>query len=232
MKKIFFVLLTLIILPSCSSVKTLTESQRSELSNGISIVPAVIEPNSYKEPDGTASPNASTAIPLATAGGLLPALLGMFIDTAVMSSQQKAFKKENEQYFDLVKSSMPSTNDLITTTTNEISSTINSNVFFSNKIKDNSETQFIITIKNYGLTRQDKTEDIIAMAFTLGLTLELVQPNKEPIITEFFSGSSDSAYSMKEYIEKCSLLNSTIKESIKNITNQIELFLAKTTELK
>lgn len=209
-------------LTGCS---TLSEKQKAMIS-GVGVKPYEMAPGALHIPDGTASPNASSGVPAATGGGLIPALIGSAIDTSVTSRQQKEFEKNNGQYFKNANDSIPE--DIVKQLEARTVKVLNSDPFFGSRLKSKPSSFFCGKVLDYGLTRLSEKNGNIYLEAKIKLDVWLVGSDGKKMFKQPVSASSKDAYTMQQYASDKSLSARVFEQAL----DDFEVQLIKLTDAK
>jgi hypothetical protein len=221
----------LILLALCGTILTLTgctslsEKQKAMLST-VSVRPYEMAECAFHKPDGTASPNASSGVPAATGGGLIPSLIGSSIDASVTSKQQKEFEKNNGQYFKKANEGVPG--DIAKRLETRTIKVLNSDPFFSPRMTPESSSYFGGKILNYGLTRLTENNGNVYLEAKINLDIWLVGSNGKKMFHQLLSASSIDAYTMQQYAADKSLSERVFEQAL----DDFEVQLIKLTNVK
>lgn len=196
---------------SCST--RLSEAERTSIKS-VSILTPKISPKSYVDPNGGSSiPSAG----LSEVGGYVGAAsdgfsgliigesIGALAGLGISSIQNSLFKSNNKENFATLKDGIPK--DLAGDIHREIVKQIQSNSFFSDKIKSKSNYQFHTKIHKVGLKRVSSKNGKVLLAPIIFGNVSLIGNCETPInITVTGTASSTAGRTVEEYLAQPSLL--------------------------
>lgn len=135
----------LVFLASCAT--TFTPAQREALST-VAIAPTVVKSDAYAEPYG-GDRQAAAAVPQATGGGIIPALIG----ESIAATQDSMFRGNKKALFSSIQANTPQVGPIFT---GKLSDGVKSELFFKSRVRATSPNTITSTITSYRLVRNGK----------------------------------------------------------------------------
>lgn len=214
-------LLPSILLASCAS--KLSEAQKSSLTQVMVNRPAV-EATDLKPADGTDSPNASTAVPIATGGGLIPALIGSAIDAGVTAHQANEFKKQYGAQLDQVQAQIPRNPgpDL----RDRAAKVLKKDKFFGSRlVESGAPNRFDGDLVSYGLVRYDRSEDQTVLGMTITCNVWLTDAKGKKLFTRTLTAMSEDSHTIHDYAAKPSLVKKVYAQALDGFESQFKALI-------
>jgi len=143
------------LLGSCGN-QAWTEAQKASLSP-VSLRQTGMAPGAYHAPDATNPPGASGAVPAATGGGAIPALIGLAIDAGVSKVQQSKFDKAEGHHAAGSQQHIPG--DLSRRLSDKLDRSLKKDPFFKDRLKQGASASIQPTLTSYGYKRVSETEE-------------------------------------------------------------------------
>lgn len=187
--------------------------------------------DSYHAPDATKSPGMSSSIPMATGGGLIPALIGSAIDASVTAKQQKSFVASSGQYFEQIRTA--AAEPPLSTLKAELEKRLKADEFFGQKMADTSEDRFTLSITSHGLVRSPNSPPKnLRFCYSITCQVKFKVGKDDVLIDQVFYGSSFETAAIEKFIEKPELMEQFRSEAVgqlcDSISNHINVQLGRT----
>ena len=147
------VVLPLVFLASCAN--KFTPAQREALST-VAIARTVVKSDAYSEPFGGDSQTAA-AVPLATGGGIIPALIG----ESIAATQDNLFRGNKKSLFGSVQTNTPQVGKIMDA---KLEDGLGSEPFFKSRLRPTSPNCITSTINSYRLVRVGKANGELLFA--------------------------------------------------------------------
>ncbi len=182
-------------LTNCAATR-LTDAQKQSITS-VSVAEPAVETNDFHAADGTDSPNASSSVPTATGGGIIPALLGAAIDSGVTAYQGAQFRKQYGEKLASVDAVVPRT--IGVDLRKRAAVVLKKDAFFGPKMMSQSDTKFDGELLNYGLTRSYRKDDQTYLGATVSLNVWLIGKDGKKLFTRKLDLRSGSSFTIDEY---------------------------------
>jgi len=204
----------------------LTPEQKARLGD-VTLDPIRVAPDAYQKPDATLNPDMATKIPRVTVGGLIPALIGSAIDSAVMSSQQRKFDQAHETSYDSLRSALAQ--PPVAQVEAAVRHALDQSVIFHHKCTEESKNRVDALIVSYGLART-YTPPQSEMRFDTRIVVEVTVTiaGGEVVLQQQFFGYSARAATLAEFVAHPELVDGCSKEA----AQRIELLLLNAVDRK
>lgn len=202
--------LSALLLASCAN--KLSEAQKSSLSQ-VMVNRPVVEASDLKPADGTDSPNASSAVPMATGGGLIPALIGTAIDAGVTAHQASEFKKQYGAQLDQVQAQIPRNPgpDL----RERAGKVLKKDEFFGSRlVESGAPNRFDGDLVSYGLVRYDRSEDQTSLGMQITCNVWLTDAKGKKLFTRTLTAMSEDSHTIHDYAAKPSLVKKVYDQAL------------------
>lgn len=202
----------------CASA--LNESQLDRLES-VTLVPPTAAKDAYHKPDATKSPGMANLVPLAAAGGFIPALVGGAIDKGVMITQQKDFEQSAAKYFEQIK---PAASTLpLTPIERQFRNRLKADPFFGPRYDEHSRNTFYVEVTKLGLIRAtEATKDDMKLCYEISATVTLYLESGGKLIEELITGTSTSSARIAQIYEKPALLSKFRVEAIISLSEKFQ----------
>lgn len=202
---------------------TWSDADRASLSQ-VGVAPLGSKPNAYHKPDPTLSPGMATAIPVATGGGLIPALVGSAIDAKVKSNQRKAFEVTAAQHFGAIESMASS--DPAELLRVQVERMLVLDEFFGSRFKKDAPTRFTINIERHGFVRSlYATKEAMTLVYEIVAHVELSGAKNKKLIKQLFDGQSEQAFMIDELVEQPDLVAEARLEAAESFARNLQRLL-------
>jgi hypothetical protein len=221
--KTSLVLVSLPVLFLASCANKLSEAQKSSLTQVMVNRPAV-EAGDLKPADGTDSPNASTGVPMATGGGLIPALIGTAIDAGVTAHQSSQFKKQYGAQLDQVQAQIPRNPgpDL----RERAAKVLKKDEFFGSRlVESGAPNQFDGDLFSYGLVRYDRSEDQTVLGLQITCDVWLTDAKSKRLFTRRLTARSTDSHTIHDYAAKPALVKKVYAQALDGFEVQFKSLL-------
>jgi hypothetical protein len=198
------------LLASCAS--KLSEAQKSSLTQ-VMVNRPVVEASDLKPADGTDSPNAATTVPIATGGGLIPALIGTAIDAGVTAHQANEFKKQYGAQLDQVQAQIPRNPgpDL----RDRAAKVLKKDEFFGSRlVESGAPNRFDGDLVSYGLVRYDRSEDQTVLGMKITCNVWLTDAKSKKLFTRTLTAMSEDSHTIHDYAAKPSLVKKVYAQAL------------------
>ena len=203
--------LTFCILASgCST--TLTEGQKAQLTE-VSLGRVAAVGSAYHSPDATKSPGMANAVPAATGGGLIPALIGSAIDAGVKSKQRGDYSDLYGEFslrIDSIYSGSPE--EALKT---KLESYLKEDAFFSSRLVESAASVFEVTIEEMGFVRAaESPKGAMSLVYELSGRVTLRTPSEPMMLNLFLSGASRYSAEPQEIAQNPALKTKFVGEAV------------------
>lgn len=223
-------LFSTLLITGCATNPTLSNETQQSLTT-VSVDMPKMADEAYKKPNGSASSAGyGDAIPAATGGGLLPALIGAAIDSSIAASEQEDFEVVNAQYFDAIKSGMPKDVDALIQV--RLREAVGNDTFFQSRLRDQSKNRFITQVEEYGLIKADKNPSSSSVKFRIKAVIHLEDQNGEELLKDFYTVSSTQTIPMRNLAQDPTLLRTLANDAADQLGMQMGNYLASITTAK
>ena len=217
---------TSLLLSACATSTSWTDEQKAKLTD-LRIEASTFGENSYNKPNAKDShlfENNEAALRNSGhyGGGGLVSLALLAVDGAVVAVQQTKYDSKNEQYYEAVKKQINDQSDA--KLTEKLTTAIQLNPFFSNKISADSKNVFKLNINSHGLARtaNTKVEDM-KMFYGIKGYASLVNRDGEEMLGKTYIGRSYTTATMFELMANdFSILNKMKNEAQDSLTNSLK----------
>jgi len=205
---------------SCSS--SLSEEDQSKLSS-IAIVGTSTASDARQAVIGSKSSKVGMAIPIATGGGALPALLGMAINKAIVSSQNENFNAQYAGTIYTLKTHVPGNlNRQITQSTRKVFS---ADPFFGPRIKPRSTNRVKVKVTTFGLQRSDRSEGHTLLNANIMCDVILTDQAGDEYIAESIHAQSPNSLSVPALASSKSRTDALFAEALRDYETQLKELL-------
>ena len=221
--KTSLVLLSLPVLFLVSCANKLSESQKASLTQVTAGHP-VVEAGDLKPADGTDSPNAANSVPMATGGGLIPALIGSAIDAGVTAHQSSQFKKQYGAQLDQVQAQIPRNPgpDL----RERAAKVLKTDAFFGSRYAETgAPNRFDGDLVSYGLVRYDRSEDQTSLGMGITCNVWLTDAKGKKLFTRTLVGRSTDSHTIHDYAAKPSLVKTVYAQALDSFEQQFQALI-------
>lgn len=188
-----------------------TAKERMKLET-MEIVATDQENFAYREPNGATNNGLSVAVPAATAGGAIPALVGLLAEGAVQSMQNSSYRKGNEQYFEAVEKNMPA--DLLERVNTVFADSLKANKRLASLIAEESANKVSMSYVSFGLVRKNHVKGKYFMAISLNATVNVSSPEDKEVLNRPVFGTSEKAFTTQELAEDPAKVSQLVDEAI------------------
>lgn len=208
---------------ACSSCShSWSEAQKSQLST-VALSEPVAVPGAAQPASGIDSPNASTSVPMATGGGLIPALIGVAIDAGVEAHQKNQFEKQYAGQIEKVNANMPKgLGKKLRASTEKM---LRSDEFFGPRLKDQSASRFSGELLSYRLERFHRTNDQTHLGARLTVQVRLAGADGKSLLDQPVTGTSTSSISVGELAGNPKKIDHLFDEAVANYTTTLKAVL-------
>lgn len=202
-------------LSSCS--QKLTEKQKLAITS-IAVADHEELKGSKKMVNGGKSPGAAKSLPMATGGGMLPALLGEAIDAGVVAVQKNNFKKQYGDSLDRLNAfALPKISDALE---KRGVSVLKRDAFFGDKWSDTAGAHYFDgEITSYGLQRRERKSGNTYLEATVGVNVWLMSDGKK-LFTSPMTVRSARVYTVDELMSKPERVKTLYKEACDDFEKQ------------
>lgn len=190
-----FLALPAIALAFSSCSQNWSEAQKSQLST-VAVSQPSVKAGAMKEASGIDSPNASTSVPMATGGGLIPALIGTAIDAGVTAHQRSQFEKQYGQQLGKVNANVPKSVEKKLRASAE--KMLRSDEFFGPRLKNDSPNRFSSELTSYGLERFLRTNDETHLGATVTVQVKLTDASGKVLLDTAIAARSTNSVTVGE----------------------------------
>jgi hypothetical protein len=208
------------IFSSCS--QNWTEAQKSQLSTVALSQPSVTA-GAMKQASGIDSPNAATSVPMATGGGLIPALIGTAIDAGVTAHQRNQFDKQYGQQLGKVNANVPKTVEKKLRASAE--KMLRSDEFFGPRLKNDSPNRFSGELTSYGLERFHRTNDETHLGASVTVLVRLNDASGKALLEQPIVARSTNSIAVGELAAQPKKVDSLFDEAAENFAVQLKAAL-------
>jgi hypothetical protein len=205
---------------SCS--QNWSEAQKSQLST-VSVSEPSVKAGAMKDASGIDSPNAATTVPMATGGGLIPALIGVAIDAGVTAHQRSQFEKQYGQQLGKVNASVPKTVDKKLRASAE--KMLRGDEFFGPRLKNDSPNRFSAELTSYGLERFHRTNDETHLGAGVNVLVRLNDANGEKLLEQVIAARSTNSVAVGELAAQPKKVDALFDEAAANFALQLKTAL-------
>ncbi len=205
---------------SCS--QSWSEAQKSQLTT-VALPEPYTKAGAMKPASGIDSPGAATSVPMATGGGLLPALIGSAIDAGVTAHQSNQFEKQYGDRIGKVNASMPK--NLSKKLRASAEKMLRGDEFFGPRLKETSPNRFEGELTNYGLTRFHRTNDETHLGATLSVRVGLKDPSGKSLLDQIITANSTSSIGVNELAAQPKKTEALFDEAVANFSQQLKAAL-------
>jgi hypothetical protein len=197
-----------------------SEAEKAKLSQ-VMVAPATVAKDCYQKPDATVSPGMANSIPVATGGGLIPALVGSAIDAAVMSKQQREFESTQAKYFpDLAKLfTVPPAAEVA----EGIKRALGKQDFFASRVAEQAPAVFKTEIVRYGLMKSSDAKPGVDPKLSLRIIakIELTLPDGTVLYSTQATGTSSRELSASEILNDPDFVKTSMAEAADSVGEQL-----------
>lgn len=210
-----------LVLASCGN--RLTEAQKASLTQ-VMVSRPVVEATDLKPADGTDSPGASNGVPMATGGGIIPALIGSAIDAGVTAHQSSEFKKQYGAQLEEVQAAIPRNpgDDL----RKRAASALKKDAFFGPRmVEAGAANRFDGELVQYGLVRYAREDDQTVLGMEIRCSVWLMDSGGKKLFTRVLSGRSKDSHTIHDYAAKKSLVKVAYDQALNDFEAQFSAML-------
>ena len=210
-----------LLISSCGN--RLTEQQKASLTQVMVSRPAV-ESTDLKPADGTESPGASNSVPMATGGGIIPALIGTAIDAGVTAHQSAEFKKQYGAQLEEVQAAIPRNpgDDL----RQRAAKALKKDAFFGTRmVEAGAANRFDGELVQYGLVRYAREDDQTVLGMEIRCTVWLADAGGKKLFSQVISGRSRDSHTIHDYAAKKSLVKAAYDQALDDFESKFAAML-------
>ena len=189
-----------------------------------------VKKDAYHSPDPTRSPGMSNTVPMATGGGLIPALIGVAIDQGVTASQRSSFEKN-------VGNLTPKIDKIYASSSHQVlrqklMTYLRGDQFFSQRLGSPSKSILSVEITSYGLAKSSKkTSQAFPLSYRIVANVKLTNPAGKELFQQVISGESLESVSTASASSQPHLKNRLIPDAsaqfVANLNQQMNLKLGR-----
>ena len=217
MKLSISLVISLVVTLFLSGCGTLSEKQKASL-NEVSLRKSIQTAAAYQKITGTQSPGMGTAIPGATGGGLVFALLGEAIDAGVRTYQSSQFKKQYGNSIEQLDANAQ--RDLSEALEETVLQAVKADAFFGPRLTENARNYFQIKITSYGLERVKREKNQTYFRSAVSVTLSLTDEKNVRLFENLLVSHSDSSHPFDQLVKDKTLVDQLFLESAKRLNAQ------------
>ncbi|MCW1922248.1 hypothetical protein OKA05_06765 [Luteolibacter arcticus] len=196
-----------------------SEAQKSQLST-VSLSQPVVKAGAMKPVSGIDSPGASSSVPMATGGGIIPALIGTAIDAGVTAHQKSEFEKQYGQQLEKLNASLPKSLDKKLRASAE--KMLRGDEFFGPRLKDSSPNRFSGELVTYGLMRFHRTNDETHLGASLSVQVKLTDASGKTLFEQPVIGRSTNSIAVGELAAQPKKVDALFDEAAANFALQLK----------
>lgn len=206
-------------LASCAPGK-LTEAQKASLER-VTVYQPVVQAEDLKPVDGSESPNAASNVPMATGGGIIPALIGSAIDAGVTAHQSSQFKKQYGAQIDQVQARIPrSPGPALRERATRV---LKKDSFFGSRYTENKAgNRFDGDLVSYGLVRYDRKNDQTTLGMDISCNVWLMDANSKKLFSQLIIGRSVDSHTIHDYAAKPKLVDKVYAQALDSFESQFK----------
>lgn len=202
---------------------TWSDADRSAISS-VGVSPVGSLPDAYRKPDPTQSPGMATSIPVATGGGLIPALIGSAIDAKVTSKQRKEYEATALQYFDEVEllCEEPPTGQV----RDSMVEMLRAQPFFRDLFSEEATDGFSVEITRHGLVRSfAASKERMTLSYEIVANVEFKNGRGKRLLKQVIDGASETAPLIEEIVADETLLMRLRTEAAESFARNLRVVL-------
>lgn len=198
---------------------TWSESDKAKLS-AVSLAPTVVAKDAYQKPDATNSPGMANSLPIATGGGLIPALMGSAIDAAVTAKQQRKFEETHRQHFAALQKTLevPPAAHLDAA----LKDALGRHPFLGSRLAEKSPGAFSTEILHYGLQKSPLSQgDNLLLRVRIIAKITLTVPGGGRLFEAQITGVASSAKTASEILADPGFVAKNSAEAAEDFTGEL-----------